>query len=137
MNASIVAPEQKQAAKLADDERAAALSTATFHEIKRPAPAGALIGIGDWRIPATGPQKPVPSPAPDATSAPGQENSGKQSWRRHIGSARLTWGKLSGGELERIEGDPAKLIKLLLRHYSFDHNEADRQVKSFFHRNRV
>ncbi len=74
---------------------------------------------------------------PQAVPPQMEEKSGKATWRRHIGSARLTWGKLSNGELERIEGDPAKLIVLLLRHYSFDRHEADRQVKNFFQRNRV
>lgn len=134
MNASLITPANEAPAPLPGAKRIPIFSTATFHEIKPPAMPGALIELGERPTVAAlvWEREHPPLPAPAAG-----EKSGKATWRRHISSARLTWSKLSGGELERIEGDPAKLIVLLQRHYSFDHHEADRQVKSFFQRNRV
>lgn len=134
MNASLTTPAGAAPAPLPDAKRIPIFSTATFYEIKPPVTPGALIELGERpTIAALAWDREHPRP-PTPTA---EEKSGKAAWRRHIGSARLTWSKLSGGELERIEGDPAKLIVLLQRHYSFDHHEADRQVKSFFQRNRV
>lgn len=134
MNAILTTPANEALAPLPDAKRIPVFSTATFYEIKPPAMPGALIELGERpTVAALAWDREHPRPPTPAA----EEKSGKAAWRRHIGSARLTWSKLSGGELERIEGDPAKLIVLLQRHYSFDHHEADRQVKSFFQRNRV
>ncbi len=134
MNASITPPASEAAAKPPETNHLPLFSTATFYEIKPPVIPGALIEIGAPPTVAALAWDREHPPEPQPSTA---EKSGKADWRRHIGSARLTWSKLSGGELERIEGDPAKLIVLLRRHYSFDLHEADRQVKSFFQRNRV
>jgi len=134
MNASLTTPAGAAPAPLPDAKRIPIFSTATFYEIKPPVIPGALIGIG---APPTAAALAWDREHPSAPEPSTAEKSGKADWRRHIGSARLTWSKLSGGELERIQGDPAKLIVLLRRHYSFDLHEADRQVKSFFQRNRV
>ena len=125
MNANNTPPTRADTMQPPIIERTPVFSTATFYPIKPPATATAL--------PETGAR-----PTPVATAGQQEEDrSPVSTWRRHIGSARLTWSKLSSGELERIEGDPAKLSILLLRHYSFDRREADLQVKNFFHRNRV
>ena len=134
MNAITIPPANQAAIKLPGTNRLPLFSTATFHEIKPPIIPGALIEIGarPTAVALAWDREHPPAPQP-----PAAEKSATAGWRRHIGSARLTWSKLSNGELERIEGDPAKLIVLLQRHYSFDQHEADRQVKSFFQRNRV
>ncbi len=137
MNASITPPANDEATKLPVNIRIPVFSTATFRQIKPPTTPGALIEIGEQPTAAMLAWEREHPAAPQAAPPLMEEKSGKLTWRRNIGSARLNWGKLSSGELERIEGDPAKLIALLLRHYSFDRHEADRQVKNFFQRNRI
>jgi len=124
MNANNTPPTRAAAMQPPVIERTPVFSTAIFYPIKPPATAATLPETGAWSTPV-------------AAAGQQEDKSPVSTWRRHIGSARLTWSKLSSGELERIEGDPAKLSILLLRHYSFDRREADLQVKNFFHRNRV
>jgi len=124
MNANNIPPTPENTMKPPVIERTPVFSTATFYPIKPPATAAALLETGARSTPV-------------AAAGQQEDKSPVSTWRRHIGSARLTWSKLSSGELERIEGNPAKLSILLLRHYSFDRREADLQVKNFFHRNRV
>lgn len=108
------------------------LQTATFHETRR-------FSLRD--LIHLGPRPPVAVSAWDRANAPDAvavaEVAPPKNWRRHIGSARLSWNKLSSGELERVDGDQAKLVKLLLRHYPYDRHEAGRLVRSFFERNRI
>ena len=124
MNAIYTPPTPADAMKPPVIGRTPVFSTATFYPIKPPATAAALPESGARSTPA-------------AASGQQENKLPVSTWRRHIGSARLTWSKLSSGELERIEGNPAKLSILLLRHNSFDRREAELQVKNFFHRNRV
>jgi len=134
MNANSTPPTQADPLKPPINERTPVFSAASFHLVKPSVTTGLLLETGAWSTPVAVARQPE-NPAP-RSSLP-EEKSAGSTWRRHIGSARLTWSKLSSGELERIEGDPAKLSILLLRHYSFDRREADLQVKNFFHRNRV
>ena len=134
MSLHIRGPLRDDAAQPPRVEREPRFSTATFHAT-RPRSLRDLIDL-----------TPRPSPAAsawDLANTPGGGTAAaeapppKSNWRRHIGNARLSWSKLSSGELERVDGDQARLVQLLLRHYSMDRDEAGRLVRRFFERNRI
>ena len=127
MSVKIHRPLQEDATNPPRVDGAVQFGAAVFHEVK---PRSMRELIGDTS-PASAAVIPAASPAVAAEAPP------RNNWRKHIGNARLVWNKLSTGELERVGGDQAKLVKLLSRHYSYDRHEAGRLVKSFFERNRI
>ena len=56
----------------------------------------------------------------------------KGKWRRQIGAAKLTWGKLTDDELMKLEGHADKLTGLVQERYALTRDAAARQVKNFF-----
>ena len=56
----------------------------------------------------------------------------KGKWRRQIGAAKLTWGKLTDDELMKLEGHAEKLTGLIQQRYALTRDAAARQVKNFF-----
>ncbi len=123
MSVQIHRPLQEDATQPPRVGDTAQFGAAIFHEV-RPRSMRELIGDS-----AAAPAAAIPAVAAEVPP--------RNNWRKHIGNARLVWSKLSTGELERVGGDQAKLIKLLSRHYSYDRHEAGRLVKSFFERNRI
>lgn len=137
MSLHIHRPQRDQATQPARVEQAPLFNTATFHET-RPRSLRDLIDITPQQSPAAAAWDRANAPAGIAAAeAAAEARPPKSNWRRHIGDARLAWNKLSGGELERVDGDQAKLVQLLLRHYSVDRHEASRLVRNFFERNRI
>ncbi len=56
----------------------------------------------------------------------------KGKWKQHVGSAKVAWGKLTDDELLKSEGNAEKLAGLVQERYAIAHDEAEKQVKSFF-----
>ncbi|MFT5781780.1 MAG: hypothetical protein ACI9EB_001150 [Pseudomonas sp.] len=56
----------------------------------------------------------------------------KGKWKQQVGSAKVTWGKLTEDELLQSEGHAEKLTGLVEERYAISHAEAEKQVKSFF-----
>jgi uncharacterized protein YjbJ (UPF0337 family) len=56
----------------------------------------------------------------------------KGKWRRQIGAAKLTWGRLTDDELMKLEGQAEKLTGLIQERYALTRDAAARQVKNFF-----
>lgn len=60
----------------------------------------------------------------------------KGRWKQQIGAAKVAWGKLTEDELLKIEGHEQKLAGLIQARYAITRDEASRQVKSFFEKNK-
>ena len=56
----------------------------------------------------------------------------KGKWKQHVGAAKIAWGKLTEDELLRLEGHEQKLAGLVQERYAITRDEADKQVKAFF-----
>ncbi len=56
----------------------------------------------------------------------------KAEWKQQIGAAKIAWGKLTDDELLKAEGHVQKLAGLVQERYAISHDEANKQVKSFF-----
>jgi uncharacterized protein YjbJ (UPF0337 family) len=56
----------------------------------------------------------------------------KGKWKQQVGSAKVAWGKLTEDELLQSEGHAEKLAGLVQERYAITHDEAEKQVKSFF-----
>lgn len=56
----------------------------------------------------------------------------KGRWKQQVGAAKIAWGKLTEDELLRLEGHEQKLAGLIQERYAVTRDEADKQVKSFF-----
>ncbi len=56
----------------------------------------------------------------------------KGKWKRQIGAAKITWGKLMDDELLKLEGHEQKLAGLVQERYAITRDEAEKQVKAFF-----
>ena len=56
----------------------------------------------------------------------------KVKWKQQVGSAKVAWGKLTEDELLQSEGHAEKLAGLVQERYAITHDEAEKQVKSFF-----
>jgi uncharacterized protein YjbJ (UPF0337 family) len=52
-------------------------------------------------------------------------------WKKHIGSARIVWSKLSNEELLLSQGQAEKLIGLVQERYALTGKEAGRRVRNF------
>lgn len=58
-------------------------------------------------------------------------------WKRQVGAARLTWTKLSPNELLDTNGQQHRLAALVEERYAVTLDDAERQVRSFFQKNRI
>jgi len=56
----------------------------------------------------------------------------KGKWKQQVGAAKIAWGKLTEDELLKLEGHEQKLAGLVQERYAITRDEADRQVKDFF-----
>ncbi len=80
----------------------------------------------------SGTAEPVePNEAPWPMSLPSLDAL-KGKWRRQIGAAKLTWGKLTDDELMKLEGHTEKLTGLIQERYALTRDAAARQVENFF-----
>lgn len=61
----------------------------------------------------------------------------KGQWKQQVGAAKIAWGKLTEDELLRLEGHQEKLVGLVQERYAVTRDEADKQVKSFFEKNKI
>lgn len=61
----------------------------------------------------------------------------KGKWRQLAGPAMINWDELTLNELIKSEGDKDKLTHLVEVRYGMTHEEAEKQVLSFFERNRT
>ncbi|MBD2838863.1 CsbD family protein [Pseudomonas sp. JM0905a] len=61
----------------------------------------------------------------------------KSKWRELVGTARTVWDELTVAELISCEGDAQKLANLIQERYEMTHEEAEKQVVSFFERSRT
>lgn len=61
----------------------------------------------------------------------------KGKWRELVGTARILWDELTVAELIGSEGDTQKLANLIQQRYDMTHEEAEKQVISFFERSRT
>lgn len=61
----------------------------------------------------------------------------KGQWKQQVGAAKIAWGKLTEDELLRLEGHQEKLAGLVQERYAVTRDEADKQVKSFFEKNKI
>jgi uncharacterized protein YjbJ (UPF0337 family) len=52
-------------------------------------------------------------------------------WKKHIGSARIVWSKLSDKELLETEGRAEKLASLVEERYAISREVAGRRVRNF------
>lgn len=55
----------------------------------------------------------------------------KAKWEKHIGAAKIVWGKLTYDEIRQSEGRADKLAGLVCERYAMSRYEADEQVKNF------
>lgn len=58
-------------------------------------------------------------------------------WKQQVGAAKIVWGKLTEDELLELEGHQQKLTGLVQERYAITRDEADKQVKSFFEKNKI
>lgn len=61
----------------------------------------------------------------------------KSKWRELVGTAKTVWNELTVAELISSEGDAQKLASLIQERYEMTHEEAEKQVISFFERSRT
>lgn len=61
----------------------------------------------------------------------------KGQWKQQVGAAKIAWGKLTEDELLRLEGHQEKLAGLVQERYAVTRDEADKQVKNFFEKNKI
>ncbi len=64
-------------------------------------------------------------------------NQVKGAWKQHVGAAKIAWGKLTEDELLKLEGHQQKLTGLVQERYAITRDEADKQVKNFFEKNKI
>ena len=53
----------------------------------------------------------------------------KNDWREARGQARAEWGELTVDDLDKVEGDRAKLVERLQERYGIDKGEAEHRVE--------
>lgn len=61
----------------------------------------------------------------------------KGKWRLLAGLARIVWDELTLDELLKSGGDLDKLTNLIQKRYDMTHDEARKQIVSFFERHRT
>ncbi len=57
-------------------------------------------------------------------------------WKQLSGKAKAAWGDLTDDELTKVNGDAERLAGLIQERYGRTREEADREVKAFFDKNR-
>tara|TARA_R100000656_G_scaffold124487_2_gene102760 strand:- start:39 stop:467 length:429 start_codon:yes stop_codon:yes gene_type:complete len=55
----------------------------------------------------------------------------KAKWQKHLGAAKVLWGKLTDDEILQSEGQVEKLSGLVKERYAITQQDADKQVKKF------
>jgi uncharacterized protein YjbJ (UPF0337 family) len=58
-------------------------------------------------------------------------------WKQQVGAAKIAWGKLTEDELLKLEGHQQKLTGLVQERYAITRDEAEKQVRSFFEKNKA
>lgn len=61
----------------------------------------------------------------------------RKNWRHLASLARVVWDELTLDELIKSEGDAQKLTQLVQQRYDMPHDDAEKQVMSFFERHRT
>jgi len=61
----------------------------------------------------------------------------KGKWKQQVGAAKIAWGKLTDDELLKLEGQQDRLTGLVQERYALTRDEADKQVKAFFDKNKA
>lgn len=61
----------------------------------------------------------------------------KGNWKQQVGAAKIAWGKLTEDELLKTEGQQMRLTGLVQARYAIHRDEADKQVKAFFDKNKA
>lgn len=56
----------------------------------------------------------------------------KGKWKQQVGAAKIAWGKLTDDELLQVEGQSQKLTGLVQERYALSRDEAEKQVNTFF-----
>jgi len=57
-------------------------------------------------------------------------------WKQLAGKAKTAWGELTDDELTKTKGNAQQLAGLVQERYGRTREEAEREVKDFFDRNR-
>ncbi len=57
-------------------------------------------------------------------------------WKQLAGKAKAAWGDLTDDDLAKVNGNAERLAGLLQEKYGRTREEADREVKAFFDKNR-
>ncbi|MBB5213945.1 CsbD family protein [Parapusillimonas granuli] len=57
-------------------------------------------------------------------------------WKQLAGKAKAVWGDITDDELTRINGNAQQLAGLVQERYGRTREEAEREVKEFFDKNR-
>ena len=65
------------------------------------------------------------------------EDTIKGQWKQLKGKAKEAWGDLTDDELTQVEGNADQLSGLVQERYGRTREDADREVKDFFDRNRT
>jgi hypothetical protein len=73
-----------------------------------------------------------PSPPMPSSATPDDGVFTLRQWLQQVDAARATWDRLNMVDLLCTEGDEDELIKLVQRRYAISHDEATRQVQTFF-----
>lgn len=64
------------------------------------------------------------------------EDTLKGQWKQIKGKAKAAWGDLTDDELTRVEGNAEQLSGLIQERYGRSREDADREVREFFEKNR-
>jgi uncharacterized protein YjbJ (UPF0337 family) len=57
-------------------------------------------------------------------------------WKQLAGKAKIAWGDLTDDDLAKVEGSAERLAGLVQERYGRTREEAEREVKEFFDKNR-
>jgi len=57
-------------------------------------------------------------------------------WKQMAGKAKTAWGELTDDELTRTEGNAERLAGLIQERYGKTKEQAEKEVRDFFDRNR-
>ena len=104
--------------------------------VKEPTPAEDAVTVpmqaakGDDEIMSRPQQEQQQQAMPSADQVKGK-------WKQHVGAAKIAWGKLTEDEFLKLEGQQQKLAGLVQERYAVTRDEADKQVKAFFDKNKM
>lgn len=112
-------PQQQQAAHPGQQTRTPAEQGKTGQVTPTPTPPKAAKGDDD--LMSKQQQQAMPS---------GDQIKGE--WKQKVGSAKIMWAKLTDDELLKTEGHADKLAGLVQARYAVSRDEADKQIKGFF-----